>query len=84
MESIATQQARFKKLIKKVNMSYIGMDAADIQKIAMLVDELCYKGQDYEEVTEQIFEVNINIELFGNDDEKFPMHETWGNHSSKP
>ncbi|KAL3778851.1 hypothetical protein HJC23_001462 [Cyclotella cryptica] len=34
----ATQQAKFKKLIKKVNMKYFGKDAADDQKTAMLVE----------------------------------------------
>ncbi len=36
----ATQQAKFKKLIKKVNVKYFGKDAADDQKTAMLHGEL--------------------------------------------
>jgi hypothetical protein len=42
----ATQQAKFKKLIKKVNMKYFGKDAADDQKTAMLRGELRCNDHD--------------------------------------
>ena len=71
----AMQQARFKKLIQKVNVKYLGRDVADVQKDSMLMGKLRYKGQDHEKVTERLFKINNDIELFGEDIKQFPMHE---------
>ncbi len=46
MANTATQLARFKKLIQKVNVKYLGRDMADVQKVAMLLGELYYEGQE--------------------------------------
>ena len=46
MANTATQLARFKKLIQKVNTKYLGRDVTDVQKDAMLLCELCYEGQE--------------------------------------
>jgi hypothetical protein len=71
----AAQQAKFKKLIQKVNMKYLGKDAADDHKIAMQRGELRYDDQDHDKVAERLFEINRDLELLGKDVEKFTIRE---------
>ena len=71
----ATQQAKFLKLIKKVNVKYFGKDAADDQKTAMLRGELRCNDQDYEKIAERLFEINKDLELLSDDIEKFSIRE---------
>ena len=71
-------QARFKKLIQRVNAKCLGRDAAIFQKDAMLLSTLHYKSQDHEKVTGRLFEINNDIKLFGKLTEKCPMRKvTW-------
>jgi hypothetical protein len=62
-------------LIQKVNAKYLGRDAADIQRDAMMMGELRYEGQDHEKAIERLFEINDDIELFSEEAEGFPIRE---------
>ena len=69
------QQAKFKKLIQKVNVKYLGKDAADDQKIAMQCGELQGDDHDHDKVAERLFEINRDLELLGEDVEGFSIRE---------
>jgi hypothetical protein len=69
------QQGKFKKLIQKVNMKYLGKDAADNQKIAMQRGELQCDNCDYDKVAERLFKINRDLELLGKDIEGFSIQE---------
>lgn len=66
---------RFKKLIQQFNAKYFGKDTGDIQRDAMLVGELHYEGQDHEKVTKQLFQINEDLKLFGEDVDIFPIRK---------
>ena len=66
---------KFMKLIQRVNTKYFGQDTVDMQQDAMLACELQYEGQDHEKVAEWLFEINEDIEFFGEEVDKFPIYK---------
>ena len=72
---MASHLSKFKKLIQKVNAKYLGRDATDIQRDAMMMGELHYDGQDHKKAVDQLFEINNNIELFSKEAEGFLIHQ---------
>ena len=69
------QRKKFKKLIQKVNTKYLGKDAIEDQREAMEFGELKYDGHDHTAAVEQLFEINDNLELLGEDVSKFSIRE---------
>ena len=71
----AAQRNKFRKLIQRVNMRYIGDDDYDDQKDAMEKGELKYEGHDHEQLAECLFQINDDLELFCEDADKFSMRD---------
>jgi hypothetical protein len=69
------QRKKFKKLIQKVNSKYLGKEAIDDQRDAMEFGELKYEGHDHTGAVERLFEINDDLELFGEDADKFSDRE---------
>ena len=60
---------------QKIDVKYFGKKAVDHQQDAMESSKLWYEGHDYGKVVELLFKINDNLELFGDDADKFTMHE---------
>jgi hypothetical protein len=60
--TVASHLLKFKKLIHKVNVKYLGRDTADIQRDAMFMGKLRHEGQDHEKAVKRLFEINNDIE----------------------
>ena len=69
------QRKKFKKLIQKVNSKYLGKDAIEDQRDAMEFGELKYEGHDHVSIVERLFEINDDLELFGEEVGKFSIRE---------
>ena len=69
------QRKKFKKLIQKVNLKYLGKDAIEEQRDAMEYGNLTYDGHDHKSVMERLFEINKDLELFGEEVGKFTIRE---------
>jgi hypothetical protein len=67
------QRKKFKKLIQKVNSKYLGRDAIEEQRDAMEFGDLKYDGHDHMSVVERLFEINEDLELFGEEVGKFSI-----------
>ena len=66
---------KFKNSIQQVNTKYFSTDASGIQSDAMLAGKLRYKGQAHKKVAKWLFKINEDLELFGEDVNKFPTCE---------
>ena len=66
---------KFKNSIQQVNTKYFSTDASGIQSDAMLAGKLRYEGQDHKKVAKWLFKINEDLELFGEDVNKFPTCE---------
>eukprot|EP00956_Cyclotella_meneghiniana_P018179 scaffold30078_cov44-Cyclotella_meneghiniana.AAC.3 len=59
----SAQETKCKDFIKAVNAKYLGKNAADVQKDAMVDGEIRYEGHSHEKAVERLFEINKDVAL---------------------